>query len=404
MSKRSGSGNSEDYIHRAVKAKDDATITVTVGDTTEEEEEHDYVLAHNNIFFQVDMVTKILSYLDLVYIARCARVSKTLLKAISLLENLNITPSIRSYDGWEVEQKLKFAALRFSPENSLTSIYMHLNYARWNPRNIDYMTRILKSCKKLRHLTLAGISFVNKTFHSVSEFTELETLVLDCFDFEDFIHSTFILFTMLKNKTNLRVLELSSETSTRSSEDEALSDFEEKCEKLLSEVIGGLVSLQRLTIKSSEILEGLDFRIMFQRLINLEYLLLGNYLVCDEELEVISEHCLKLRDLRMHYTYGFSLAALINVLLKCPIQKLSIRYDHKIDSGLAAVREICQSCRILTHLYIYYDYKEYHEMMPVKEKEVPLYESAACEASAGRTSIFFNTDYLPKLPFYWNLQ
>eukprot|EP00816_Leptocylindrus_hargravesii_P010730 CAMPEP_0196807894 /NCGR_PEP_ID=MMETSP1362-20130617/7871_1 /TAXON_ID=163516 /ORGANISM="Leptocylindrus danicus, Strain CCMP1856" /LENGTH=255 /DNA_ID=CAMNT_0042181993 /DNA_START=15 /DNA_END=779 /DNA_ORIENTATION=- len=255
------------------------------------------------------------------------------------------------------------------------------------------MTRILKSCQKLRHLFLRGISFVNDTFLSVSELTELETLEFECFEVEDSVFDTFILVAMLKNKTNLRVLELSSETSKRNNE--RLSDFDEKAKEKLSELIGGLVSLRRLTINSYDILKGLDGKIIFQRLINLEYLLLGDNLVCDEELEVISEHCLKLRELRMHYTYGFSLAALIKVLCKCPIQVLSIRYDRETDSGLAAVREICQSCSTLTHLYIYFGHdEEYQKQVSIEEDEAPLYEAVACEASAGRTSICFCSAYL----------
>jgi len=266
----------------------------------------------------------------------------------------------------------------------------------WTAAADESLGLLLSSCSLLTHFQFNGS--VKCQMHAdllrFDSLKNLETLVIDYVKW----NSSLDLTSMLSRKPKLRVLEITNLTK------EYYPGWEmgRQCDKV-STLIGSLHRLQRLVIAFSEDFERiLNGRMIFTSLRQLEELVIGEDLINDSLIHVISQQCLNLRQLKIYGCYGFSLLGLKNVLNKCPIHALSIPFYKCEEKGVCAVTELCQAGNNLRILEIFdgicdksspsYEY--------LAEDKRYLLQSAAFEASAGRISLLFYDGYVPTTPVY----
>jgi len=398
MSKRSCSDNTAASRLRAVKPKNDATAsaeyTVTIDDST---------ALSTIVFIQEDIVASILSFLDVSDISSCSEVSKTCWKAVARLEELTINGDA-CLDGYErmtkgIEYILHLAARLFSKgRNSLRQVCIfcdHVDESCWTAAADKSLGLLLSSCSLLTHFQFSGsvgcqMHAALLRFHSLQN---LETLVIDSVRWD----STLDFTLMLSNKPKLRVLEITNLTK----EYYPGWEMSAQCDEV-STLIGSLHRLQRLAIAFSDGFEQiLDGRMIFTSLRQLEELMVGEVLIDDSVLHVISQHCLNLRQLQIYGCCGISLLGLKNVLNKCPIHALSIPFFRDEGKGVCAVTELCQASNNLRTLEIFDGIcdKSFPSYRNLEDKRC-LLQSAAFEASAGRISLLFYDGYAPTTPVY----
>jgi len=404
MNKRSCSDNTTVGRLRAVKPKNDATVTASAEYTATID---DSTALSTTVFIQEDIVATFLSFLDLSDIRCCSEVSKTCWKAIARLEELTIH-AVACLDGHErmtkgIEYMMHLAARLFSKRrNSLRRVSIFCDYddgqSCWTAAADESLGLLLSSCSLLTHFRFKGSvrCQMPAALLRFDTLKNLETLVIDFVNW----NSSLDLTLMLSRKTNLRVLEITNLTK------EYYPGWEMggQCDEV-STLIGSLHRLQKLVITCSDDFERiLDGRMIFTSLRQLEELVVGEDLIDDSVLHVISQHCLNLRQLKMYGVRGFiSLLGLKNVLNKCPIHALSIPFYRGEGKGVCAVTELCQAGNNLRILEIFdgicdKSFPSYRSME--EDKRRLLLESAAFEASAGHVSLVFYDGYVPTTPVY----
>jgi len=247
----------------AVKPKNTETAAVL-------EEGTSNVSLSNQVFSQEGIVANILSHLEISDIRRCSEVSKTCLKTMVILEELYIVaPPIIDSGTTDVcfyeilIGKLHLAEKMFGSENNLRRLSIDFDDC-WlsmeedeciRQRITQSLYRFFSSCKKLKHIHLKGLKYdieeydeeyfydgYISDFEAVGQCAELETLVIEnCF----LPHLYTALYSMLQNKSNLRVLDLTDTAST--------TDVDDKDDKSLSIRIASLTNLQKLVIHNVDI-------------------------------------------------------------------------------------------------------------------------------------------------------